>query len=83
MDHRGTVRQFVERLLAKKGDKKGFNDGDSLFLSGRLQSVDAVEVVIFLEEEWGVDFAKIGFEMSLIDSVDSILALRQHTEVPG
>jgi len=82
MDHRGTVRQFIERLLAKKGDKKVFNDGDSLFLSGRLQSVDAVEVVIFLEEEWGVDFAKIGFEMSLIDSVDSILALRQHTEVP-
>jgi acyl carrier protein len=83
MDHHGTVRQFLERLLAKKGDKKGFKDGDSLFLSGRLQSVDAVEVVIYLEEEWGVDFAKIGFEMSLIDSVDSILALRQQTEVSG
>jgi len=82
MDHRAAVRQCIERLLAKKRDKKGLNDDDSLFLSGRLQSVDAVEVVLFVEEEWGIDFAKIGFDMSLIDSVDSILALREHIEVP-
>jgi acyl carrier protein len=82
MDYRAVVRQLVEKLLARRNDKKGFSDADSLFLSGRLQSVDAVEVVILLEEEWGVDFAKIGFEMNLIDNVDAILALRQHSEVP-
>jgi acyl carrier protein len=82
MDHRAAVRQYIERLLGKKGDKKALNDGDSLFLSGRLQSVDAVEVVLFVEEEWGVDFAKIGFDMSMIDSVDCILVLREHIEVP-
>jgi hypothetical protein len=82
MDHRAAVRQCIENLLAKRSDKKGFSDADSLFLSGRLQSVDAVEVVLFAEEEWGVDFAKIGFDMSVIDSVDCILALREHAEAP-
>lgn len=83
MEHRSAVRQVLERLLVKKRDRREFADGDSLFLSGRLQSVDAVEVVVFLEENWGVDFAKIGFDLSLIDSVDAILALRQYAEVAG
>lgn len=83
MEHRAAVRQVLERLLAKKRDRREFTDGDSLFLSGRLQSVDAVEVVVFLEENWGVDFAKIGFDLGLIDSVDAILGLRQYAEVAG
>jgi hypothetical protein len=80
MDHRAAVRQCVERLLAKRGDKKSFDDDASLFLSGRLQYVDAVEIVLFAEEEWGIDFAKIGFDMTVIDSVNCILALREHAE---
>jgi acyl carrier protein len=83
VEHRAAVRQVLERLLAKKRDRREFADGDSLFLSGRLQSVDAVEVVVFLEENWGVDFAKIGFDLTLIDTVDAILALRQYAEVAG
>jgi acyl carrier protein len=81
VEHRAAVRQVLEQLLTKKRDRKGFADTDSLFLSGRLQSVDAVEVVVFLEESWGIDFAKIGFDLSLIDSVDAIMALRQHATV--
>jgi acyl carrier protein len=83
VEHRAAVRQVLERLLAKKRDRREFADADSLFLSGRLQSVDAVEVVVFLEENWGVDFAKIGFDLTLIDTVDAILALRQYAEVAG
>ena len=83
MEHRTAVREVLDRLLAKKRDRKGFSDDDSLFLSGRLHSVDAVEVVVFLEEAWGIDFAKIGFDLSLIDTVDAILALRQYAEVAG
>jgi acyl carrier protein len=77
MDQRQAVRQLIEGLFARKGDNRGFSDSDSLFLSGRLQSVDAVELVVFLEEQWGVDFSAIGFDMSLIDSIDAVLALVQ------
>jgi len=77
MGNRLAIRQFVQRLLVQKGDQRPFHDSDSLLLSGRLQSVDAVEVVVFLEEQWGIDFAEIGFDESLIDSVDAIEALIQ------
>jgi acyl carrier protein len=75
MDHKSTIRQFMQRLLAQKGDQRPFGDSDSLLLSGRLQSVDAVEVVLFLEEQWGIDFAEIGFDEAQLDSVDAIDAL--------
>jgi len=81
MDQKSTIRQFMQRLLAQKGDQRPFGDSDSLLLSGRLQSVDAVEVVLFLEEQWGVDFAEIGFDETQIDSVDAIDALVENAGV--
>jgi len=81
MDQKSTIRQFMQRLLAQKGDQRPFGDSDSLLLSGRLQSVDAVEVVLFLEEHWGIDFAEIGFEETQIDSVDAIATLVENAGV--
>ena len=77
MDHKSAIRQLLQRLLAQKGDQRPFGDSDSLLLSGRLQSVDAVEMVLFLEEQWGIDFAEIGFDEAQLDSVDAIDALVQ------
>ena len=81
MDHKSMIRQFLQRLLAQKGDQRPFGDSDSLLLSGRLQSVDAVELVVFLEEQWGIDFAEIGFDETQIDTVDAIDALVQNAGV--
>jgi acyl carrier protein len=77
MDHREEIRKYLKELLLQKGDKLPFSDDASLLLSGRLASVDAVEIVVFLEEKFHVDFAEVGFDQSLIDSVDSIDALTQ------
>jgi acyl carrier protein len=71
MDPRVDVRAFFENLLAVRQDFKPFSDSTSFFLSGRLSSVDAVELVVFLEEKFGIDFAETGFDQSLIDSVDA------------
>jgi len=80
MDPRAAIRQLLQDLLIQKGDQQLFNDSDSLVLSGRLQSIDAVEIVVFLEEKWGIDFARIGFDESLIDSIDAIDALIHRAE---
>ena len=77
MDHREEIRKYLKELLLQKGDKQPFSDDASLLLSGRLASVDAVEIVVFLEEKFHVDFAEVGFDQALIDSVDSIDALTQ------
>jgi len=82
MNRKVAIRQFVERLLVQKGDHKPFRDNDSLVFSGRLQSVDVVEVVVFLEEQWAIDFAQIGFDRNQFDSVDAIDALTESAGAP-
>jgi len=44
-------------------------------LSGRLQSIDAVSIGLFLEQEYGVDFASLGFDQAQVDSVEEIVSL--------
>ena len=72
----------LSKAASAKGDHKPCGDSESLILSGRLQSIDAVEIVMFLESRFGLDFASIGFDQAEVDSVDLIHALaRAHTPV--
>jgi acyl carrier protein len=75
MNQSEEIREFVKKLLALKGDRQPFSDSSSIFLSGRLGSVDAVEVVVLLEDRFGIDFAEIGFDQALIDSIEAIQSL--------
>ena len=77
MKGKADVRAFVHNLLVSKGDSQPLTDDDPLFLSGRLQSIDAVNIVMFLEEQFAVDFAKTRFTQEQIDCIDSICALIQ------
>jgi len=75
MDDKHKVREFLADLLRHKGDLDGFTDNDLLMTSGRLQSIDTLELVVFLEEKYGIDFAERGFDQNELDSVDNIMAL--------
>ena len=79
MDNKSEIRELLRRLLTEKGDSQPLNDDSSLLLSGRLNSVDSIEIVIFLEEKHGIDFAEIGFDQEQIDSVEAIEALIRAT----
>jgi acyl carrier protein len=80
MQEKAEMREFVQRLLTSYEDKDPLQDGDPLLSSGRLQSIDAVEIVMFLEKNFGVDFATIGFDRDRIDSIDAIAALVESFE---
>ena len=75
MNKKAEIRKFVEGLLAGYGDDAPVADEDSLLVSGRLQSIDAVEIVMFVEQQYGLDFATIGFDRDRIDSIDAIADL--------
>jgi acyl carrier protein len=74
MEARVAVRQFIESLLSRKGDDRRFSDAESLEAAGRLDSVDILDVVVFLERNYGVDFGD-HFDLSELDSVDHIVTL--------
>lgn len=77
MPDKTQIHEFVRELLTNSGDDQPLPDDESLLLSGRLQSIDAVEIVIFLEENFAIDFAQIGFDRDQLDSVDAICTLIQ------
>jgi len=79
METRQRIRTFIAALLNEKGDAGKVGDTDSLLLSGRLQSIDAVEIALFLEREFGIDFAEIGFDETQIDSIERIASLVART----
>ena len=75
MIHPDAVRELVGSLLRGKDDTKPFADSDSLVSSGRLDSIDILQIVVFLEGRYGIDFAEQGFDQEDFDSIDRILTL--------
>jgi acyl carrier protein len=71
---RDEIRDFLVSILKEKGDTEPFSDNDSLILTGRLQSVDVLELAIFIEKKYDIDFAEQGFDQDVFDSVDSIVS---------
>jgi acyl carrier protein len=75
MNDRLVIREFVQNRLAQKGDRAAFSDSEQLVARGRLQSIDTLEMVVFLEEKYGIDFGEIGFDQNQVESIDNIMAL--------
>jgi len=69
------IRDYLTETLKNQGDKQPLTDSDSLFVSGRLDSVSMMMLVVYLEDEFAVNFKAADFEVSLIDSVDAIASL--------
>jgi acyl carrier protein len=75
MDSKGAIRKYLAALLVQKGDPRAFEDDTPLLLGGRLDSIDTVEIILFLENEFSIQIAKDGFQRTQLDTVNSIDAL--------
>jgi acyl carrier protein len=75
MNTRNELRAQIQKLLAGKGDREPLGDADSLVLSGRLDSIDILQIVVFLESSYGIDFADQQFDQEDFDSIARILTL--------
>lgn len=72
---RDKIRDYLKAALHNRGDNKPFSDSDPLVSSNRLDSLAVIEMIAFLEEQFSVDFSRLDFDQSLVDSVDAITAL--------
>jgi acyl carrier protein len=75
MSTQAEIRNFLEEILNGKGDSSGFTDQQFLVTEGRLTSLDVITIVVFLEENYGIDFSDRPFDQNEFDSVESITAL--------
>ena len=75
MNIQAKIRNHLEKILNDKGDSSGFTDQQLLVTEGRLTSLDVMMIVVFLEENYGIDFSDRPFDQGEFDSVNSITAL--------
>jgi acyl carrier protein len=79
MSNREIVREYLTRLLEEKDDTAPFADNDSLVLSGRLDSLNVVDVLTFLEGQFAVSVDADEFDQTDFDTMESILRLCQRS----
>ena len=69
------LREFLKETLENHGDRREFGDDESLFVSGRLDSFSMMNLVMYLEQAFSLDFSDLEFDVNLVDSVNEIEAL--------
>jgi acyl carrier protein len=75
MDNKTKLKTFLQELLADYGKETDFSDDDLLVTSGLLDSLAVLRMVVFLEEEFGLDLAERGFDQNDFDSLSNIMRL--------
>ena len=76
MSAREQVRDYVQKVLKEnKDDSDPVGDTDSLVLSGRLSSLDVVDVLTFLEGQFQFEMDPNEFDQAKFDTVDSIVEM--------
>lgn len=77
-----TISEFIHKLLNEHGYDDQVGPSDSLILSGLLDSLAVIHIVVFLEEQFGIDFSAVYFDQTSFDSIDQITDFIQ-TNKPG
>ena len=72
MDSRESIRQHITGLLELKGINREVSDTESLMTAGVLDSLDVMQTVLFLEQNFGVDFSIRPFNPDDFESIESI-----------
>lgn len=69
------LRDFIDQALASQADRGAYADDEALFSSGRLDSFTMMNLVMYLEQTFGIDFSSTGFDIDLVDSIAAIESL--------
>lgn len=67
-----SLRKFLVNLLNKKGSFIPFSDDQSLILSGRLDSLSVTQMILFLEQTYGLDLSQSIQSTTDLDSFTKI-----------
>lgn len=74
MDPRSQIRRYILENYLFSDDDSLLADGDSLMERGIIDSTGALELVFFLEEQFGIKVAEEEMLPEHLDSVDNLVA---------
>jgi acyl carrier protein len=74
MELKSQIRQFILKNYLFSSDEKALDDGVSLMKTGVVDSTGVLELISFLEEQFGVKVEDEEMTPENLDSVDRIVA---------
>jgi len=74
MELKEKIRKFIEGNLVVFEDEAEFGDSDNIFEMGFVNSLFAMKLVNYIEEDFGIEVANDDLEISNFSSVDRITA---------
>jgi acyl carrier protein len=67
------ISKFIHKLLREHNHVDEVTPSESLILSGLLDSLAVIHIVVFLEEQYGINFSDVYFDQTSFDTIDQIL----------
>lgn len=68
------LSEFLKEALEKQGDHNELSNSESIFISGRLDSFSMMNLIMYLENSFGIEFSDFEFDVNLVDSINDIEA---------
>jgi len=75
MNYRDKVRKYIEDNLIVFGEKVDFTDEDNIFVRGFVNSLFAMKLLTYVEQEFNLVVESEDMEISNFSSVNSIVKL--------
>jgi acyl carrier protein len=80
---RGKIVAFLETIRRPGASLEAIDDAAGLVAAGLIDSLAMLEIIAFLEGEFGIDFSESGVDPAEMESIQAILALIQkHAREP-
>lgn len=73
------LMQFLRTIQKPGKPLESMREDDGLVASGLIDSLALVQIVLYLEETYGINFADLGFDPDRLVSMTSILDLIEET----
>lgn len=73
MELKEKIRQFIEANLVVFEDEADFTDSDNIFEMGFVNSLFAMKLVSYIEQEFAIEVDNEDLEISNFNSVDRIV----------
>lgn len=67
------ISEFIHQLLNEHGYTEEVDSSDSLILSGMLDSLAVIHIVVYLEKQFNIDFSEVYFDQDSFDSIEQII----------
>jgi len=72
---RDKIRSLLNEIVTRKGLLEKIADDTGLVSGGFIDSIDIMDIVVYLEQEFGLDFIDRGIDQTEFDSVNSIVLM--------